>query len=821
MKSVFSNRLRKLGSKFLAMIDSMKNKASVLTRKKKKDCAKGGNKLNSSKGMKNVRNSTLGKIVSFFRLGDIKIGVKITVSFVLIILVTLTTAFYTSMSSVKKSMEEEAIFSTQTIVEQSAKSIKVLLEDVDALAMLISWDEEIANQIKSMNETDDPAALARASSFIFPRLRALKGTKSDKIMYIIASSLKGDFTVQGEGIIGGMGKDNYFDTIAYKEFKREFERTGQYSYWVDMHFSDHIGQLTYNSPHNFCLFKAIHTATSLKPVGYLQVSVNEASIGNVLKEMKLPYNGDVYLVGANWNMIYNRQNPDDNAFRVNEINKINEQGQTKAEVLGRYEFAKIDRNLQEVLYRMTDDNIGDEGFKQRDRFITDSIMERIYEDINSQEKMSEDIKGVPFKEIINGEEMLVTYYTIRSIKGTALNWTMISLTPISEISAQVNNAVTWIILIGIICFIFAALIAILITYDISSGVKVLSKFMGTIKKGNLDIEYNLKRKDEIGSLGDNFRDMVSNLRNLIGSIKGASNVAIESSHTVSSTSEQSYASIQEFFTLLTEVNKEIETQKLEIDNNEKIAQSLSDKIQVITKDFGNVNEIIFGAKELGEKGKDTVNSLQQNAQQVKVTINEFSELINVLRTESGEISKITETIKDIAKQTNLLALNATIEAARAGEAGRGFAVVAHSIKKLADQSRESASFIERKLKFISNTIEETGEVVKASDNVISEHDLAVNDTIEKFDSIVDFMDNVYNQVRSINNSIMSIDEARVDIMESLKNMNDSSRKNVGSINEITVGFNELVDLIKHLVSLSEDLSKLSKNLESSIDMFKV
>lgn len=818
MKSGFGNKLKNLGSKFRIVVNSIKDRVSGALRKKKdKGNAKSYHEINASRGIKKDRNSALSRLVSFLRLGDIKIGVKITVSFILIIIVTLASAFFASMSSVMKSMEEEATFSTQTIVEQSAKSIKVLLEDVNGLAMLIATDEEIAQNVKQMNETDDPGEVARASSFIFPRMRTLKGTKSDKVMFIIASSLKGDVTVQGEGNSNDLGKSHYFDTIAYKEFMR----SGKNSYWVDTHFSDLIGQTAYSSEHNFCLFKVINTATSLKPVGYLQVNVNESTIGNVLSEMKLPYNGDIYIVGQNWNMIYNRQNPNENAFRVNEINKINDQGQTKAEVLGRNELAKNDRALQEVLYRITDDEIGDNGFKQRDRYITDSIMERIYETIDSQGKISDDIKGEPFKEIVNGEEMLVTYYTIRSIKGTQLEWSIISLTPVSEITSQVNSAVAWIILIGILCFIFAALIAILITYDISSGVKVLSKFMGSIQKGNLDIEYNLKRKDEIGALGINFRDMVVNLRTLIGSIKGASNVAIESSQTVSSTSEESYASIQEFLTLLTEVNKEIGMQKTEIDNNEKIAQSLSDKIQIITKDFGNVNEIIFGAKELGEKGKDTVNSLQQNAQQVKVTINEFSELINVLRTESGEISKITEAIKGIAKQTNLLALNATIEAARAGEAGKGFAVVAHAIKKLADQSRESASFIERKLKLITNTIEETGKVVKVSDNVISKHDLAVHDTIEKFDNIVDFMDDVYNQVRSINNSIMSIDEARVDIMESLRNMNESSRKNVGSINEITVGFNELVDLIKHLVSLSDDLRKLSKNLESSIDMFKV
>ena len=54
-----------------------------------------------------------------------------------------------------KSMEEEAIFSTQTIVEQSAKSIKVLLEDVDGLAMLMSTDVEIADNVKQMNQTED------------------------------------------------------------------------------------------------------------------------------------------------------------------------------------------------------------------------------------------------------------------------------------------------------------------------------------------------------------------------------------------------------------------------------------------------------------------------------------------------------------------------------------------------------------------------------------------------------------------------------------------------------------------------------------------
>src|SRR5690606_34190453 len=124
------------------------------------------------------------------------------------------------------------------------------------------------------------------------------------------------------------------------------------------------------------------------------------------------------------------------------------------------------------------------------------------------------------------------------------------------------------------------------------------------------------------------------------------------------------------------------------------------------------------------------------------------EKIKQLSRQSAEIENITKVITDITDQTNLLALNAAIEAARAGEHGKGFAVVADEVRKLAEQSKNSASQIAG----LTSTIQEDTREVEES----------VNATVQNVDQGVIYLQNA--QV-SFNHIVGSITDMTAQIQE--------------------------------------------------------
>lgn len=122
-----------------------------------------------------------------------------------------------------------------------------------------------------------------------------------------------------------------------------------------------------------------------------------------------------------------------------------------------------------------------------------------------------------------------------------------------------------------------------------------------------------------------------------------------------------------------------------------------------------IHHLVSGATEnesLNEENTKTMNVLNSTLEDsVKINLKIVTAIDKML----SEFSRIIDTIQNIdniAGQTNLLALNASIESARAGEAGRGFAVVATEIRKLSEETSESAKGVNQIIASINHQIDE-------------------------------------------------------------------------------------------------------------------
>jgi methyl-accepting chemotaxis protein len=114
---------------------------------------------------------------------------------------------------------------------------------------------------------------------------------------------------------------------------------------------------------------------------------------------------------------------------------------------------------------------------------------------------------------------------------------------------------------------------------------------------------------------------------------------------------------------------------------------------------------------------------RQNSHSLKARVGQIAERILYLSEQTNQIGSISTLVSDLANQTNMLALNAAVEASRAGEQGKGFGVIATEIRKLADQSRQSAERISTLVTDIQNatnsTVMVTDEGTKTVDNIVS------------------------------------------------------------------------------------------------------
>lgn len=209
------------------------------------------------------------------------------------------------------------------------------------------------------------------------------------------------------------------------------------------------------------------------------------------------------------------------------------------------------------------------------------------------------------------------------------------------------------------------------------------------------------------------------------------------------------------------------------------------------------------AKEGGEVVEQSIRGIEN----IATIVLEATEIVEELGESSNKIGEIIQVIDDIADQTNLLALNAAIEAARAGEQGRGFAVVADEVRKLAERTTTATKEIAKMIKQIQT---QTGQAVesmrRSKEGTNKGRELAVKSG-NSLKNIITMSDHLMNEVEQV----ASASEEQSAAVEQIS-------KNVAGINTVA---QESAVGVEQIARASEDLNRLTENLQSLVNQFKV
>jgi methyl-accepting chemotaxis protein len=329
------------------------------------------------------------------------------------------------------------------------------------------------------------------------------------------------------------------------------------------------------------------------------------------------------------------------------------------------------------------------------------------------------------------------------------------------------------------------------------------------------------------------RDSAAQVASGAGQVAGASDESAKVSVQAASAIDEVTSTMHEMSINVQNVVKNTQVQASSVAETSASIDQMVTSIQRVADTAKLLVDISHRSREESQAGMATMEKATAGLNRTSQAIESSAEIIDVLGRRADDIGKIIEVIDDLAEQTNLLALNAAIEAARAGEHGLGFAVVAEEVRKLAEKSTQSTKEIAELIQGIQKEAREAVENMEHSTSMVQEGLVLNKDLGAALEKISSVVSEVYKFSQEIGAATMEQSSGSAQIAKATNRLTEITQEINSSVEEQASGAQAVVramermrELVQQstsssteLAAAAEEMSKLSRNLLSSMDRF--
>jgi len=412
------------------------------------------------------------------------------------------------------------------------------------------------------------------------------------------------------------------------------------------------------------------------------------------------------------------------------------------------------------------------------------------------------------------EESLLIYENCKN------NWFYVLEIPTKSILGHINQLKILAIGIAVVFILLAVFAGYIISKSITKPLILMKDEMKKVASGDLTVQVAIIGKHEIGQLSASFNEMTNKMKILIEETSSVIKEISTDADDLSTISSKSATASKEITLAVEAISIGATEQASDADKAALLMSDLSDKMQATELHFNIVVEKSNQTKAVSTKASDIISDLSKTTQDTIVLSNNIKDDMKSLVQRFEEILNIIGLIEGISEQTNLLALNAAIEAARAGEAGKGFAVVADEVRKLAENSRESAKKI---FDIVNSNYEATTNTVKMIEEnavIYDRQETSVKNTEASFAEIISYMDGINDEVGHVYKNLSELGDTQVMAVDAITSIASIAEESAAGIEEVLATESNQTETANKLASMVKDLNQVVTKTKDLIDKFK-